>query len=61
MTFPSANAVRDLTHAGSARLLSGVLAILFGAFLVLGTGFAHPSAVHNAAHDARHAFSFPCH
>jgi cobalt transporter subunit CbtB len=24
-------------------------------------GFSHISAVHNAAHDVRHANAFPCH
>ncbi|HSK39899.1 MAG TPA: CbtB-domain containing protein [Arenibaculum sp.] len=38
-----------------------VLAILLGTFLVFGVGFAHPQAIHDAAHDARHAFAFPCH
>ena len=28
---------------------------------VFGTGFAHPETIHNAAHDTRHAFAFPCH
>ena len=45
----------------TAVLLPAVLAILLGAFLVYGIGFASPMAVHNAAHDARHAFAFPCH
>jgi len=46
----------------SSRLfLPATLAILLGAFLVLGAGFAHPDIVHNAAHDTRHAFTFPCH
>lgn len=43
------------------RLAPAVLAILFGAFLVLGAGFAHSTTIHNAAHDVRHAFAFPCH
>ena len=38
-----------------------VLAIMLGAFLVLGIGFARPDTIHNAAHDSRHAFAFPCH
>lgn len=38
-----------------------VLALLLGAFLVLGTGFAHSDTIHNAAHDSRHSFAFPCH
>lgn len=42
-------------------ILPAALAILLGAFLLLGAGFAHIDAVHNAAHDSRHAFAFPCH
>jgi cobalt transporter subunit CbtB len=37
------------------------LAILLGAFLVIGAGFAPLATIHNAAHDARHSFAFPCH
>ena len=43
------------------RTLPAFLALLFGAFIVLGAGFAHSNTIHNAAHDARHAFAFPCH
>lgn len=43
------------------RAVPAVLALLFGAFLVFGTGFAQSDTLHNAAHDSRHAFSFPCH
>jgi cobalt transporter subunit CbtB len=42
-------------------VLPAVLAILLGAFLLAGVGFTHLDAVHNAAHDVRHAFAFPCH
>jgi len=45
----------------AAAIFPAVLAILLGAFLVYGVGFASPMAVHNAAHDARHSFTFPCH
>ncbi len=38
-----------------------VLAMLLGAFILYGVGFAGPAALHNAAHDVRHAFTFPCH
>ena len=38
-----------------------ILAIAFGAFILLGVGFSHSHTIHNAAHDARHAFAFPCH
>ena len=50
---------RDATR--SIAVASALLAFLLGAFLVLGTGFAHSDAIHNAAHDSRHAFAFPCH
>lgn len=38
-----------------------VLAVLLGAFLILGTGLAGSEVLHNAAHDARHGIAFPCH
>ncbi|MDA0239405.1 MAG: CbtB-domain containing protein [Proteobacteria bacterium] len=37
------------------------LVIAFGALLVWGTTYANPLTLHNAAHDSRHAFGFPCH
>jgi len=44
---------------------SGALAILaaaaLGAFLVFGAGLAQSAALHDAAHDTRHAIGFPCH
>jgi len=42
-------------------VIPALSAILLGAFLVLGIGFAHSYTIHNAAHDSRHAFAFPCH
>jgi len=47
--------------ADAERVAPAVLALVFGAFLVLGAGFVHSTTLHNAAHDARHAFAFPCH
>ncbi len=38
-----------------------LLAALLGLALLFGTGFAQPSALHDAAHDTRHALAFPCH
>jgi cobalt transporter subunit CbtB len=29
--------------------------------VIFGVGFAGPATIHNAAHDVRHAFAFPCH
>lgn len=42
-------------------LLPALAAILLGAVLIYGVGFAAPALLHNAAHDTRHAFTFPCH
>lgn len=42
-------------------IYAAVGAIMLGVFLIAGTGFASPNVLHNAAHDARHAFAFPCH
>ena len=36
-------------------------AILLGAFILYGVGFAGADVLHNAAHDSRHAITFPCH
>jgi cobalt transporter subunit CbtB len=43
------------------RLVAATAAILMGVFLVVGVGFASPDTIHNAAHDSRHSFAFPCH
>ena len=45
----------------SQRLRAGLLALVFGLVLVGGVGFASDMAVHNGAHDTRHALGFPCH
>ena len=45
----------------SQRLVAGMLALLIGFVLVGGVGFASDMAVHNGAHDTRHALGFPCH
>ena len=47
--------------ATATAFLPALLAILLGAFLIYGVGFAGSSVLHNAAHDTRHAFTFPCH
>jgi cobalt transporter subunit CbtB len=42
-------------------VVQAVLAMALGLFIVGVVGFSHISAVHNAAHDVRHANAFPCH
>jgi cobalt transporter subunit CbtB len=39
----------------------GVAAILLGVLFIGVTGFAPIQAIHDAAHNTRHAISFPCH
>jgi len=56
----SARVVHLAGTRGLAAALPGVLAMVLGAFLVLGAGFSPISVIHNATHDARHAM-FPCH
>jgi cobalt transporter subunit CbtB len=41
--------------------LSIAAAALLGLGLVFAAGFANASALHDAAHDQRHAIAFPCH
>ncbi|NKB21710.1 MAG: cobalt transporter [Alphaproteobacteria bacterium] len=52
---------QDVLAASSRKVMPAVVAMLFGAFLVIGVGFAHSDTIHNAAHDSRHSFAFPCH
>ncbi|MFZ0692648.1 MAG: CbtB domain-containing protein [Alphaproteobacteria bacterium] len=42
-------------------VVAAVVAALLGFFILYGVGFATIPALHNAAHDARHSFAFPCH
>jgi cobalt transporter subunit CbtB len=45
----------------AARLVQALLAALLGVVLLWGVGFSPIAAIHNAAHDSRHANAFPCH
>ena len=50
---------KTTTHSNA--IVPAVLALVFGVFLILGSGFAGSETLHNAAHDSRHSFAFPCH
>ena len=58
MTRSSASA---LSTPLSVRLPAALLAFAAGAFLLWGAGFAGADALHDTAHDARHAMGLPCH
>jgi cobalt transporter subunit CbtB len=60
MSHPAATvAAGRVGHRTSA--LAALVVAIFGLALIYGIGLAQPQAIHNAAHDARHAFAFPCH
>lgn len=45
----------------SERHAAGLIAALLGLVFIAGVGFAQPELIHDAAHDMRHALTFPCH
>jgi cobalt transporter subunit CbtB len=51
----------DTVAHATSQTIPAIAAILLGVLFLLGTGFIPVEAVHNAAHDTRHAFAFPCH
>ena len=50
-----------VTTTQSNVVVPALLALVFGLCLLLGSGFAGSETLHNAAHDSRHSFAFPCH
>jgi len=52
---------RPLADIRALAVLPAVFAAILGFFILYGVGFAGSATIHNAAHDARHAFAFPCH
>jgi cobalt transporter subunit CbtB len=45
----------------SERIKAAAAALLLGAFFVWGAGLANADVLHDAAHDTRHSYGFPCH
>lgn len=52
---------RPSVAAKVAEAWPALAAILLGGFILYGVGFAGADVLHNAAHDSRHAITFPCH
>ena len=50
-------------RVSTRHMATAVLLILAGLVLIFTVGFAQGSGgfLHNAAHDTRHAATFPCH
>lgn len=45
----------------SERAKTALMAALLGAFFIWGVGLANSDVLHDAAHDTRHSYGFPCH
>lgn len=54
-------AVRSSSSSAFQTVAAAFGAMLLGAFILFGVGFAQPQSIHDAAHDGRHSFAFPCH
>jgi len=52
---------RPIASSAISKLAQAATAVFFGVMIVGFVGFSHLEAVHNAAHDTRHANAFPCH
>ncbi len=49
------------TTATGSRFAPAVIAAFIGLAVITLTGHVQASALHDAAHDVRHATGFPCH
>jgi len=61
LSAPRESQPQALGAFDTEALRAAITAALFGTFLLFGVGFAHSDRLHAAAHDTRHAFTFPCH
>ena len=51
----------NATSVKSSALLSALFVAVLGATTLFIAGHAQSAALHDAAHDVRHATGFPCH
>ena len=61
MNPTASSAVSHTLVPAQSRFAAAALALVLGAFFVWGAGFASADALHDTAHDARHAMGLPCH
>ncbi|MGJ8626870.1 MAG: CbtB domain-containing protein [Sulfitobacter sp.] len=47
--------------ASRARFVPALFAAMIGVAMITLTGHVQAAALHDAAHDVRHATGFPCH
>ncbi|MCO4839532.1 MAG: CbtB-domain containing protein [Rhodobacteraceae bacterium] len=53
--------VEDHASASRTGLASAFFALILGVGIIAVTGHVQAAALHDAAHDMRHATGFPCH
>lgn len=53
--------VEDHASASRTSLASAFFALILGVGIIAVTGHVQAAALHDAAHDVRHATGFPCH
>jgi cobalt transporter subunit CbtB len=56
-----ARPVDGVQAAAAVAKVPALVTIAFGLVMLFCVGFLQVSAVHNGAHDTRHANGFPCH
>ena len=49
------------TSVAGTRFMPALFAVILGLGVITLTGHVQASALHDAAHDVRHATGFPCH
>ncbi len=60
-TTTQSSSFAPVATRANERLMAAALAAFLGLSLVFMAGFSPAIALHNAAHDFRHAQNFPCH
>lgn len=50
-----------LSTSKTYEIKAAIVAFVIGLGLIYAVGFAPMESLHDAAHDSRHALSFPCH
>lgn len=61
MAYTASTAPRTIAKTATGNRAPALFAAAFGFVILFVVGFAQPAAVHDAAHDTRHAVAFPCH
>jgi cobalt transporter subunit CbtB len=61
MIASSAQEIRLLACPARSAQAPLLCAMLLGAIMAFVVGFSSIAAIHDAAHDVRHASNFPCH